>query len=52
MKQWILVCGNPIDGFQFVGPFSDSDSATEYAEKEGHGEWWVCEMDAPSDENE
>ena len=44
----ILVHGNPVDGFSFVGPFEDTEQAVEYAENNLRGsEWWIAECSAP-----
>jgi len=44
--MWIIVTGNPIDGFSFHGPFSDRNDAIEWAE-ELDPDWWVVELDTP-----
>lgn len=46
MNQYVLVEGNPVDGFTFVGPFDDVDEAVEYGEW-GGGEFWVASMRLP-----
>lgn len=50
----ILVTGNPVDGFQFVGPFEDSDDAVRYAEDEEHRdtEWWLGDLESPEERAE
>lgn len=40
----IVVQGNPVDGFNFVGPFDDDDEAIQAAENEG-GDWWVADLE-------
>ncbi|WP_019584223.1 hypothetical protein [Thioalkalivibrio sp. ALE16] len=52
--QCILVCGNPIDGLTFVGPFNDPEEAGDYA----HGSdlsrdtWVVTQLESPAVERE
>lgn len=42
----ILIYGNPIDGFHFVGTFPGYMDATEFAEKYLNGFlWWVVELE-------
>ena len=41
----ILVLGNPINGFEFVGPFEDHENAIQYAEAiYSSSTWWVVEV--------
>lgn len=35
----VVVTGNPVDGFDLVGPFDDSDCAAEYAATLVTGAW-------------
>ena len=45
-RAWVLICGNPVDGLKFVGPFMSHKSArvcgAEYA-----GDWWIAPIDQP-----
>lgn len=44
----ILVSGNPIDGFSYIGPFPDYASAHAYAEAELRDEeWWLVALQPP-----
>lgn len=42
----IVVTGNPIDGFQFCGPFASHSEATEYGDNL-EPDWWVAPLAAP-----
>ena len=45
MPNWIVVIGNPSDGFNMYGPFLSQEDATEFAEIENGGcEWWVVQL--------
>lgn len=44
MANTLLIVGNPVDGFQYIGPFADAGDATSYAEEHCHADWWVAEM--------
>lgn len=43
----ILVVGNLSDGFQFVGPFADLNSAASYSEHLGMPDSWVVTLKRP-----
>ena len=60
-KQYILVIGNPINGFRFVGPFGNpingfrfvspfatADDAAE-PEQDIDDDWWIAELESPND---
>lgn len=43
-----IISGNPSDGFVFVGPFSDPDQASGYAEERMHDHpWWLDTLQTP-----
>lgn len=47
--QFIVIYGNPVDGFTHVGPFANRDDAVAYAEDEPYnGNWWIAMLDAPA----
>ena len=52
-RQRILVIGNPMNGFTFVGPFETENAAVDFAETDPEikqmVEWWVAPLD--SEEN-
>jgi hypothetical protein len=47
--MYIIVYGNIFDGLEFVGPFSDRDSALLYSEGDS-GEWHIVELQPPPSE--
>lgn len=51
VEPWhVVVYGNPVNGFTFVGPFHDRDDAVKYAENEPYNDnWWIAELDAPAE---
>lgn len=50
--QFILIVGNPIEGFMYVGPFEDGDRANEYGQTHlEDAEWWVDRMQVPEDQS-
>lgn len=44
MDKHIIVSGNPADGFDFFGPFTDASEANEWADGAPvlQGEAWWC----------
>lgn len=43
-----MVCsGNPGDGFSYYGPFDDTTTAENWADRELDGDWWVIELRKP-----
>ena len=50
MKHWIIICGNPTDGFEYIGPFSSFEDAHKEVNEDGNiddHEWWITELTAP-----
>lgn len=44
-KQWVVVFGNPIDGFGYHGPFDTNEEACEYGDfhdGDNADEYWVA----------
>ena len=52
MNTYVIVVGNPIDGINLIGPFTDVDEPNEYAERHVRDEWWVVEVRQPEKEAE
>lgn len=52
--KFILITGNPVDGFTHEGPFDTHDDGVLYAERTDDGveSWWVVPLHAPTRENE
>ena len=52
--MYLIITGNPVDGFLFIGTFSNSEAAIEWAEQElpnSEPDWWVSKI-TPADEYE
>ena len=47
--DWIIVTGNPVDGFTFIGPYSDANEAANAASNDHHinGDWWISKIERP-----
>lgn len=43
----LLVTGNPVDGFSFVGPFDDHAKASEWADRRMDSDWWIVPIEKP-----
>ncbi len=47
--SYIVCYGNPIDGFDFVGPFESAEEAVEYGNSERFStNWWVAKLYEPA----
>ncbi len=42
----IIVTGNPLDGFRFIGPFATPNEAVEWATDHCTQEWWVTNVES------
>ena len=43
-EPYIVVRGNPIDGFHYIGPFKSFDDAHAYAE-DCEETWWIAPLE-------
>jgi len=46
--KWIVVCGNPVDGCSFHGPFDNNAEAFDYAQGM-QTDWWVAPLQSPEE---
>lgn len=46
-KKWIVIMGDPVDGFAYFGPFPDADSAVEWGNTNGDSDWWITSLHDP-----
>jgi len=46
--MFIVITGNPGEGFTYHGPFDDLGAATRYAEQ-FDGDWWTARLHVPFD---
>lgn len=45
--QFILITGNPVDGFTYIGPYATAEEASEEGDNGplgGEGDWWVAPL--------
>ena len=47
----ILVVGNPVEGYEFYGPFESPEDAIRFHDEElGYGDHWeIAKLNAPND---
>jgi hypothetical protein len=47
--QYLIVCGNPIDGFRYIGPFTTHDDAADYLDRTPNRDepMWITDLDEP-----
>lgn len=52
--KWLVIYGNPVDGFRYCGPFDGRGDAFEWADDNVATEydWWLAELNAPQGEGE
>jgi len=50
--QYLLIAGDPVNGFQYVGPFATPSEAHDKGEQLGFEEYWIARLDAPNPEEE
>jgi hypothetical protein len=43
----IIITGDPVDGFDYTGPFDSAEKATEWAEEHCDPDWWVADIFSP-----
>lgn len=49
-KQYILISGNPVDGFNYTGPFDAASAAHDHGEDCGFAEYWIADLTTPTEE--
>lgn len=47
---YLIVHGNPVDGFQFTGWWGTSQEAA-IAGEQFDGDWWIAPLYAPADQD-
>ena len=49
MEKFIVVMGNPVDGFIHIGPFDTFEDGTDYMEEERHNaDMWLVLLQEPA----
>jgi hypothetical protein len=48
MGMHIIIIGNPVDGFEYIGPFKTGEDAVAWANQDANidGEWWIAPLEA------
>ena len=52
MPKFIVIAGNPVDGFIYYGPYDTFEAACDDHDTPGDHEWWVAELIDPTDTRE
>jgi hypothetical protein len=43
--QWVVISGNPVDGFFYYGPFDSAEAAASAAEDSVlDADWWISKL--------
>ena len=50
-NKLIVIYGNPVEGFAFVGPFDTREDAIAYAEADAPSGWFISDLWMPDLEN-
>lgn len=45
--KYIVIVGNPVQGFSYVGPYDDPNDAAEAALEYSEADWWVSKLITP-----
>jgi len=45
--QYVILAGNPINGFEVFGPFDSERDASNFANSLEGGEWWLTLLTSP-----
>lgn len=45
--MWIVITGNPVDGFCYHGPFNNFEEALEWTELNCGGDYWITGLAPP-----
>lgn len=45
-QKYIVICGDPVNGFKYYGPFDTVEEAQHWAEGDSH-ETWVAPLEFP-----
>ena len=46
--KWLLIVGDPVDGFMYFGPFDTYAAAVDDAHALNNADYWIVAMNAPS----
>jgi len=49
-EKYLVVYGNPVDGFKFIGPFDDNQDALRAGDDVG-ADWWIAKCDDKREQN-
>lgn len=46
--KYVVVFGNPIDGFEYWGPFPSAEAAMSFAQDESDHDYWIATLNVPA----
>jgi hypothetical protein len=47
--MYIVIKGDPVDGFEYIGPFDNSEAAEEYMDTISNDATWSIKLQSPAD---
>jgi hypothetical protein len=48
--RWMLVTGNPVDGFVFTGPYETHEDVISAGDRVQDADWWIAPLQEPETE--
>ena len=45
--MWIVIKGDPVDGFEYIGPFNATEDAEAYMDQESNETTWMLQLVDP-----
>ena len=50
--MWIVIKGDPVDGFEYIGPFDSNSQAEDYMDAETNEATWCIKLIDPAGEQD
>ena len=50
--MYIVIKGDPVDGFSYIGPFNSTDDAEAYMDAESNDTTWMLQLESPHQEED
>ena len=47
--MFIVITGDPVDGFSHIGPFKTMEDAIEWAQTHKSTDWWAAPLRSPTE---
>jgi hypothetical protein len=47
--MYIIIKGDPVDGFEYIGPFDNSEAAEDFMDTISNDATWSIKLQSPTD---